>query len=167
MRDASTFETLRNAFPVKQGRQSSPMDSPLRPTQRSDGSVLTFLVRQEWAKAAAPQLRRYLAVEAELSERAREAARWAQVLEAGEVIDLVGRRPDGLASRSRWRQALETVASHMLRWGSQPGDPRQAQVQELEAARQRQARRVERALAEVTRHRALDQAMDRDIGPSL
>jgi chromosome segregation ATPase len=122
---------------------------------------------REWAKEAAPELRRYLAVEAELAERGREAARWAQSLEAGEVIDLVGRRPDGLASRSRWREALEAASSHMLRWASRPGNAGQVQVQELEAARQRQARRVERALAEAARHRELDCGMDRDIGPSL
>lgn len=122
---------------------------------------------REWATEAAPQLRRYLAVEAELSERGHEAARWAQVLEVGEVIDLVGRRPDGYASRSRWRQALVTISGHMLRWGSQPGNAGQAQVQELEAARQRQARRVERALADTTRHPELDLSIDRDIGPSL
>jgi len=123
---------------------------------------------REWAAGAEPQLRRYLTVEAELAERGREAARWAQRLEATEVVDLAGRRPDGYESRSRWRRAVEATCSYALRWGTEsPERVPEVRVRELEIARDAQARRVERALSEVPRRSELARSVDRDIGPSL
>jgi hypothetical protein len=125
-------------------------------------------VWREWAAGAERQLRRYLAVEAELAERGREAARWAQRLEPGEVVDLAGRRPDGYTARSRWWRAVEAACAYALRWGAgAPDRLPEGQVRELEVARERQARRVERALAEVARHRELGRSVERDVGPSL
>jgi conjugative relaxase-like TrwC/TraI family protein len=125
-------------------------------------------VWREWASEAESQLRRYLAAEAELAERGREAARWAQVLDSGDVVDLVGSRPDGYEARSRWRRAVEAVCRHTLRWGADArGAVPEGQVRDLEIARERQARRVERALAEATRQRDLDRSVDRGIDPSL
>jgi conjugative relaxase-like TrwC/TraI family protein len=123
---------------------------------------------REWAAGAEPQLRRYLTVEAELAERGREAARWAQRVEVGEVVDVAGRRPDGYEARSRWRRAVEAACTHALRWGTDAPEQRlpEGQSRDLEVARERQARRVERALAEITRHRELDRSVDRDVGPS-
>ena len=124
-------------------------------------------VWREWAADAEPQLRRYLAVEAELAERGRDAARWAQALEPGEIIDLTGRRPDGYATRSRWRRAVEVLCTHTLRWGSERAAGDHVQVRDLDLARERQAMLVERALVEVSRGRQVERSLGRDIGPSL
>jgi Ti-type conjugative transfer relaxase TraA len=125
-------------------------------------------VWREWAAGAEPQLRRYLSLEAELADRGREAARWAQRLEVGEVVDLAGRRPDGYEARSRWRRAVEAAFSYALRWGPDSlGRVPEARVRDLEVARYAQARRVERALSEVTSRRELARDVGRDIDPSL
>ena len=121
----------------------------------------------EWAVQAEPELRRYLTVEAELADRGREVARWAQRV-PGEVVDLAGRRPDGYVARSRWRVAVEAISTHALRWGTDAPDRATAgRVRDLDLAQQRHAQRVERALAEVTRSRELVRSVERDLGPSL
>lgn len=122
----------------------------------------------EWAVGAEPVLRRYLDVEAELADRGREAARWQERSPGGEVIDLAGRRPDGVGARGRWRRAVEMISRHALRWGVDAPDRGVGErVHDLDVARQRQAREVERALLEVTRGRELSRNVERDVGRSL
>ena len=123
---------------------------------------------REWAVAAEPELRRYLLVEGELGGRAREAARWARAVEVGEVLDIAGRRPDGYGARSRWRHAIDLASTYAVRWGAKAQDRGpEVPVGDLEVARERQARRVEQALAAITRNQELARSVERDTGPSM
>lgn len=125
-------------------------------------------VWREWAVRAEPELRRYLAVEAELADRGREVARSQERSPGGAIIDLVGRRPDGLVARGRWWRAVEAISTQALRWGTDAPDcAGETRLGDLDVARQRQAREVQRALAEVTRGRELSRSVERDVGPSL
>ena len=118
---------------------------------------------QVWATEHEPELRRYLAVEAELADRGRELARWQERDPEGEVLDLAGRRPDGLEARGRWRRAVATFTSHTSRWGTDTaGTGGEGRVRDLDIARQRQAREVARALEVLQRGRELSRGVERD-----